>query len=205
MKVFTALMATETNTFCPIPTALEDFDYGIGEESLLGDYFKAFRKAAEARGWDVQHGPGYWAPPAGTVIRSAYMTIKADLLKAIGNAMPMDALVLGLHGAMYTDGYPDTEGDFLKAVRDLVGPDMPIGVKFRTIGRTAYRSFIHALVRTVDGAVKNNGALVADGFHDFYHRQDHLPGVYAPDPQFGKGRIGQGCGNVQGGAEANPG
>jgi len=30
MKVFTAMMATETTTFCPIPTAFEDFEYGIG-------------------------------------------------------------------------------------------------------------------------------------------------------------------------------
>ncbi|MBW2370583.1 MAG: M81 family metallopeptidase, partial [Deltaproteobacteria bacterium] len=129
MKVFTALMATETNTFCPIPTTLEDFVYGIGEESVLGDYFKAFRKMAEAHGWDVQHGPSYFASPAGTVVRSAYETIKADLLKAIKDAMPMDALVLALHGAMYTDGYPDTEGDFLKAARDLLGADIPIGVE----------------------------------------------------------------------------
>jgi len=129
MKVFTALMATETNTFCPIPTVLEDFEYGIGEQSMLADYFKAFGKVANDRGWEVQHGPAYFASPAGTIVRSAYETIKADLLKAIMEAMPMDALTLLLHGAMFAEGYPDCEGDFLKAVRDMVGPDMPVGVE----------------------------------------------------------------------------
>ena len=42
MRLFTAAMATETNAFCPIPTAFEDFKYGIGEASSLGDYFKVF-------------------------------------------------------------------------------------------------------------------------------------------------------------------
>jgi len=130
MKVFTALFGTETNTFCPVPTALEDFDYfSNGEDGWFGPYFETFRTTAQDRGWDVQNGPGYFASPAGTVTGSAYETIKADLLKVIKAAMPMDALVFALHGAMYSDGYPDSEGDFLAAVRDLVGPDIPIGVE----------------------------------------------------------------------------
>ena len=37
--------------------------------------------------------------------------------------MPVDGVVLGLHGAMVAHGYDDVEGDLLSRVRALVGPD----------------------------------------------------------------------------------
>ena len=42
--------------------------------------------------------------------------------------MPVDAVLLALHGAMLAEGYPDCEGDLLQAVRALVGPtEIPLG------------------------------------------------------------------------------
>jgi microcystin degradation protein MlrC len=38
--------------------------------------------------------------------------------------MPVDGVVLGLHGAMVAQGYDDPEGDFLGHVREIVGPDV---------------------------------------------------------------------------------
>jgi microcystin degradation protein MlrC len=40
--------------------------------------------------------------------------------------MPVDAVVLGLHGAMVAAGYEDAEGDFLASVREIVGPEIPV-------------------------------------------------------------------------------
>jgi microcystin degradation protein MlrC len=42
--------------------------------------------------------------------------------------MPVDAVVLPMHGAMIADGYPDCEGDLLTRVREIVGPNVPVGV-----------------------------------------------------------------------------
>jgi microcystin degradation protein MlrC len=42
--------------------------------------------------------------------------------------MPVDAVVLVLHGAMTTETCNDCEGDLLSAIRRLVGPKVPIGV-----------------------------------------------------------------------------
>jgi microcystin degradation protein MlrC len=36
-------------------------------------------------------------------------------------AMPVDGVVLGLHGAMVADGYDDCEGDLIERVRGIVG------------------------------------------------------------------------------------
>lgn len=41
--------------------------------------------------------------------------------------MPVDIVLLGLHGAMVADGYDDCEGDLLARTRELVGADTVIG------------------------------------------------------------------------------
>jgi microcystin degradation protein MlrC len=43
--------------------------------------------------------------------------------------MPVDMVVLGLHGAMVADGYDDCEGDLLARVRDIVGPKVVVGAE----------------------------------------------------------------------------
>ena len=43
--------------------------------------------------------------------------------------MPLDGVLLGLHGAMVADGYDDVEGDVIERVRAIVGPNCVIGVE----------------------------------------------------------------------------
>ncbi len=43
--------------------------------------------------------------------------------------MPLDAVMLSLHGAMVADGYDDCEQDLIHHVRKVIGPDMPLGVE----------------------------------------------------------------------------
>ena len=43
--------------------------------------------------------------------------------------MPVDGVLLGLHGAMIAYGYDDAEGDILERVRAIVGPKVSIGVE----------------------------------------------------------------------------
>ena len=40
-----------------------------------------------------------------------------------GQALPLDGVLLGLHGAMVADGYDDVEGDIIERVRAIVGPN----------------------------------------------------------------------------------
>lgn len=44
--------------------------------------------------------------------------------------MPVDAVVLGLHGAMVAQGYDDCEGDSLERVRAIVGSDILVASEF---------------------------------------------------------------------------
>ena len=40
--------------------------------------------------------------------------------------MPVDGVYLDLHGAMVTEQYDDGEGELLRRVRAVIGPDMPL-------------------------------------------------------------------------------
>ncbi|HMN83831.1 MAG TPA: M81 family metallopeptidase [Burkholderiaceae bacterium] len=137
MRVFTATLGTETNTFAPLPTGLADFGVealapaGKPDEALhpFASVQRAARERAREAGWTLIEGPVAFATPSGTTTRAAYETLRAGVLDALRAAMPVDMVLLGLHGAMIADGYDDAEGDLLEQVRALVGPSVPIGAE----------------------------------------------------------------------------
>jgi microcystin degradation protein MlrC len=55
--------------------------------------------------------------------------MRDEILAELSAAMPVDGVLLGLHGAMIAYGYDDAEGDILERVRAIVGPKVPIGVE----------------------------------------------------------------------------
>ena len=67
--------------------------------------------------------------PAGRTVKTVYEAFRDEILADLRAAMPVDAVLLSLHGAMVADGYDDAEGELLAAVRDTLGPDVPIGVE----------------------------------------------------------------------------
>ncbi len=137
MRVFCGSLATETNTFAPMPTGLASFrDRGYfpaGQHPahltfFAGPLFVA-REVGRARGWTVIEGMVAGAQPGGTTTREAYEQLRDELLADLQAALPVDMVLLGLHGAMVADGYPDCEGDLLTRVRALVGPDVVVGAE----------------------------------------------------------------------------
>jgi len=137
MRVFTGSLATETNTFAPIPTGLGAFhDRGYfragqhpGEMTFFGGPLWAARQRAATYGWTVIEGLVASANPGGVVTRLAYETLRDELLADLRAALPVDIVLLGLHGAMVADGYDDCEGDLLREVRQIVGSDAVIGAE----------------------------------------------------------------------------
>jgi microcystin degradation protein MlrC len=137
MRIFTGGLATETNTFAPMPTGLASFrDRGYfkagthpEELSFFAGPLHAARQRGRANGWTVIEGMVAAAQPSGTTTRVAYETLRDELLGDRRAALPVDMVVLGLHGAMVADGYDDCEGDLLARVRALVGPKTVIGAE----------------------------------------------------------------------------
>lgn len=133
-RIFTACLGTETNSFSPIPTGLALFEdtllvrHGNFGDSvvLFGLPLITWRDRAHALGWEVIEGLAAFATPAGDTTRLAYETLRNEILDHLQNSLPVDAVLLSLHGAMVADGYPDAEGDLLTRIRTLIGPDVPL-------------------------------------------------------------------------------
>ena len=137
-RVFVGSLATETNTFSPLRTDLQDFRdsfyAGPGEHpatpTLCSAVFPVARDRARQYGWDVIEGTATWAEPGGLVNARTWELLRDQILAEIRAALPLDIVLLGLHGAMVADGCLDCEGEILEAVRAIVGPGTIVGATF---------------------------------------------------------------------------
>jgi microcystin degradation protein MlrC len=122
LRLFGGGIATETNVFSPMPTGLRDFEPSrTGENGLDDGGFAPYVELAEERGYTYIQGYYGFAQPAGLTSRAAYETLRDRLLREIEEALPLDGVLLNLHGAMVADGYPDCETDIARRVRAIVG------------------------------------------------------------------------------------
>ncbi|MFI5000778.1 MAG: M81 family metallopeptidase, partial [Reyranellales bacterium] len=138
MRLFTATLATETNTFSPMPTSIAHYRESVflrpGEHPtdaprMCTAPLFVGRARAKEEGFELIEGSCFAASPAGTTNRADYETMRDEILGQLKAALPVDGLLLGLHGAMVAHGYDDVEGDILERARAIVGPKCVIGVE----------------------------------------------------------------------------
>ncbi len=137
MRIVTAVMRHETNTFSPIPTPLEAFSRGSGTngpeygQRAIDAYAgtnspaAAFIELARAEGAELSMPIAANAVPSGVVTREAFEAIADSIVADVQRGC--DAAMLDLHGAMVAEGYPDAEGELLRRIR-AVAPRLPIAV-----------------------------------------------------------------------------
>lgn len=135
IRIVTGGIAQETNTFQWEPTTLTDFQKGSsgierGDGILrlagTGLIYGGIIAGAEAEGVDLIPTTYGHAVPGGRVSREAFETLRDEILDGIRAAMPVDGVLLGIHGAMALEHLDDGEGPLITAVRELVGPEIPI-------------------------------------------------------------------------------
>lgn len=134
MKIFVAGIVTETNTFSPIPTGMDSFEIVRQEDldskdSIASGPLTAIRQKAIDGGHECVFSLSAFAQPAGLTVQSVYESLREEFLADLKAAMPVDIVLLPLHGAMVAEGYGDCEGDMVAKVREVVGPDVVIGVE----------------------------------------------------------------------------
>ncbi|MFD2738884.1 M81 family metallopeptidase [Sulfitobacter aestuarii] len=142
----------ETNTFAPTPATYEAFCQGGGYVPMTrgAGMFEAFRNvnlgmsgalriAAEC-GW--QAVPVLWAGaiPSAHVSRDAFERIASEIIAGIRDAGPLDGVFLDLHGAMVAEHFDDGEGELLRRVRTVVGPEVPIAAALDLHGNISEES-----------------------------------------------------------------
>lgn len=132
----------ETNTFAPSKADLAAFTTPgawpalCRGEALLSATaginlpITGFAEAAHAAGQEVL--PLAWAnaTPSNVVTEEAYETIVGQILEDLAALKAVDAVYLDLHGAMVTEHLQDGEGELLRRVRAIVGPELPVIVSF---------------------------------------------------------------------------
>ncbi len=137
MRIFAASLATETNTFSPVPTDLASFRLAFyappgkhpDTPTLCSSPMIVLRRRAREEGFELVEGTAAWAEPGGLIQRETYEQLRDEILDQLKDALPVDGVVLGLHGAMVAQGYDDCEGDLLSRVRLLVGPKAVIAAE----------------------------------------------------------------------------
>ncbi|MCE8523588.1 M81 family metallopeptidase [Ruegeria sp. 1NDH52C] len=135
MKLLIACLATETNTFSPMPTGRLAFEASmVSREAtrqpamLFSAPLHEWRRMAEEKGWEVIESLTAAAQPAGPTVRAVYEGFRDEILADIERHQP-DVLLMSMHGAMVADGYDDCEGDMMARARAIMGPDKVIGLE----------------------------------------------------------------------------
>ena len=136
MRVITGAIGHETSTFTTVATTWESyrnqrFGYLIRDEIIskfrgTNTTIGGFIAGAEAHGLELIPTIFANAHPSGPTPRDVFEAILKDMLDRIAEAGPIDGVLLDLHGAMVAEGVDDGEGHILAAVRELVGPRVPI-------------------------------------------------------------------------------
>ena len=139
MRIASGGVQHETNTFSHVPTTLADFarDSGCGPNFAGGETLRqlyhntgtihgGYLAGAAAAGFELLPLLSARAQPSGVVQQATFDTLLGLFLERLRAVLPVDGVLLDLHGAMVTEQHEDAEGAFIAAVRELVGPQVPI-------------------------------------------------------------------------------
>jgi microcystin degradation protein MlrC len=135
MRIAIGQLWQETNTLNPLATTRQDFEaFGVlrgaevvarmAETNELGGFIQSLRRWPEQP--EIAGLVRLPAWPSGRATAETFDWLREELLVSLERAMPVDGVLLALHGALAADEHPGVEGEILTAIRALVGPSVPI-------------------------------------------------------------------------------
>jgi microcystin degradation protein MlrC len=214
-RVLIAEIAQETNHFKRIPTDLaevRDNCATLGERIVpryrdTREEMGGFLTAGEQYGWTLFHPISMKIPSGGALTDEAFEFAMEHLEQGLRDALPLDGVLLALHGAMCTVSHDDAEAEILRRVRAIIGRDVPVAITLDPHGNvtpamieqvdivTAYRTSPHTdhketalragavLQRTLNGEVRPTTHLAKRrmliGFDGCRTYHDHGPFIDA--------------------------
>lgn len=133
-RILSAEIVHETNTFNIRPTTLRSFqdryllegDQAIAARGSKNTELAGLLDTGRDHGWEINHVISAAAGPGGVVTQDAFEALTAPLIAASKGVW--DGVFLMLHGAMVTDFCDDGEGEILRQLRAVIGPDLPVAV-----------------------------------------------------------------------------
>ncbi len=132
MRIYIAGVQHESSSFSPIPTSWRSFEQWNWSADKPDDadgfgYGEACR-LAEAANMEVAAGPFFNAEPSSPATATAWRQISEHILDGLRAAMPVDIVLLCLHGAQMADGVDDCEGTLVASAREIIGAGVAMGV-----------------------------------------------------------------------------
>ena len=122
-RVFLASVMHETNTFHPQRTT--QFTFSTPKKGQVG--YLTFGKEM-----GIVAIPGVYAQPVGggTIDGPACREAIGRMIQSLRDVMPVQGVLLHLHGAMYAEGIGSVETALVEQVRAVVGRGVPIACSF---------------------------------------------------------------------------
>ncbi len=134
MRVGVAGFLHESNTFLGVPTEYSDFEaVSLTRGHALIERWRGahhelggFVDGLIDEGIEIVPLLATFAVPSGTLSSECYERIVAEMLEEIQRNLPLDGLLLALHGATVSAEFPDADGELLFRIRQLAGYSIPI-------------------------------------------------------------------------------
>ena len=135
-RVLVAGFKHETNTFSRLPTTLDSYKARMlyyGDEVIVKmrqtkTEIAAFIDACERFNWQGVFPVYANATPSGKVVEDVFEHVVNVILDSITDQGPFDGICLTLHGAMVCTHVDDGEGELLRRIRAVIGPNVPIAM-----------------------------------------------------------------------------
>jgi microcystin degradation protein MlrC len=135
VRIAIGQLCQESNTFNPLPTTRRNFEeFGIlrGPELVErmagtnepGGFIQSLRAWPERL--EIAGLVRLFAWPSGAATADTFAWLRSELVNALQAVLPVEAVLLALHGALVADGTPDVEGEILRVVREVIGTAVPL-------------------------------------------------------------------------------
>jgi microcystin degradation protein MlrC len=169
-------ISLESNDFVPFTAELEDFTtagFLAGDDAIfaLADTDTELAGALEhlAREANVDVVPLLAARgvSSGRLSEATYTRLRGGLLSALAKSLPVDGVYVFHHGSMAAVGEDDPEGDVTSAVRELVGPRIPV-----VISCDLHANVTQRMIAAVDAVL---------GYEHYPHDDTRRTGTRAAD------------------------
>ncbi|MFP4456605.1 MAG: M81 family metallopeptidase [Clostridia bacterium] len=138
MRIAIAQFSHETCTFCPERTTIDSLEPYVqrGQEVIdenkgIPNYLNGFISVLENNETDIVPissigmAPG---PYTSWFTPECFDKYSYEIAEGIKKQMPVDGVLLALHGAMAVEGVPKPEAEIVRRVRNVVGDNVPIMV-----------------------------------------------------------------------------
>ena len=133
MRLAALGLAHETNTFSRVPASYEKWEILRGDEirqkhQTATTSMAGMLAASEHLGFELVPLLFAVTGPIGTITRDAFDRIVGEMMAMLSDQGPWDGVLMAQHGAAVSEEYPDADGEIVRRAREVVGPDVPIGV-----------------------------------------------------------------------------